>query len=153
MPPESAPAFLEPQWFFPLFVVMWLTITGSLAHFGGWASFATVFRAENSVTGDRFRFASGSMGRRYLPVSYGNCLFVTVNSQGLYLSIFLPFRFQSPPLSIPGSHVESIEERRTLFFRRFIILVRDHWPRIALRGAPGQKAKEAYDAARVGMAL
>ena len=48
MPPESTPAFLDPQWFFPLFVVMWFTITGLLAHLGGWASFATVFRAENS---------------------------------------------------------------------------------------------------------
>ena len=88
-----------------------------------------------------------------MPVSYGNCLFVTVNTQGLYLSIFFPFRFLSPPLFIPWSRVESIQERRILFVTHYVILIRDNWSRITLRGTPGRRAKETYDAACVQKAL
>lgn len=148
MSSEPMPVWLQPQWFLPLFVVMWLLMTGLLAHLGGWASLASMFRAQDRISGERFRFASGTLGRRFLPVSYGNCLFVTINSQGLYLSILFPFRFQSPPLFVPWSRVQSIQEKRILSFRYWLIEVRDHWSRITLRGAPGRRAKEAYEAAR-----
>src|SRR5580704_5661625 len=97
----SSPAVMQSEWFFPLFVLWWLFLTGLLAYFGGWTSLAGRLRADGPdvpVDGKRFRFASGSLGRRFFPVSYGNCLFVVVAPQGLRLSIFLPFRFLSPPL-------------------------------------------------------
>ena len=41
----SVRPFMEPQWFFPLFIAMWFGITGLLAHLGGWASLARRYRA------------------------------------------------------------------------------------------------------------
>jgi hypothetical protein len=147
VPLPFSPESLDPRWFPALFVAMWLVITGVLAHLSGWASLAALFRAESRVEGVRFWFVSGSLGRRFLPVSYGNCLFVTVSPKGLYLSIFFPFRFLSPPLFVPWSRVESAVERRSLFMPYVVISVRDHWARISLRGASGRRAKELYEAA------
>jgi hypothetical protein len=98
-----APWYLEPLWFLPTFAVFWLLITGMLAHLGGWASLARGYATQQSASGDRFRFASGSMGTRIFPVSYGNCLFVTVDAQGIYLSILFPFRFMAPPTFFESS--------------------------------------------------
>ena len=148
MATEPFPEFLQPQWFFPLFIGMWLVITGLLAHLGGWASLASSFRAEREFDGERFRFNSGSLGWSFFPVQYGNCLFVTVNPEGLRLSIFFMFRFLSPPLFIPWAKMESVEEKQIFFFKYYVLSVRDHWPRISLRGAAGRHAKEAYEAFR-----
>ena len=147
MPAPVSPEFLDPRWFLPAFVAMWLVITGLLAHLGGWASLAALFRVESRPEGERFRFVSGSIGGRFLPVSYGNCLFVTVSPKGLYLSILFLFRFQSPPLFVPWSRVETVVERRMLLVSYVDIRIRDHWARISLRGASGRRAKEFYDAA------
>lgn len=140
----NIPAFLEPQWFLPLFVAMWFGITGLLSHLGGWASLATHFRAVQPKNGETFHFVSGSIGTGIFPVNYGGCLFVTVNSNGFHLSILFPFRFQSPPLDIPWSQVESVKETRLLFSRRTVIRLRNHWPTITIRGRAGQSIGEAY---------
>jgi len=138
------PWLLEPQWFFPFFALFWAGITGLLAILGGWASLATYFRAEGRVEGERFRFVSGSMGIRFLPVSYGNCLFVTVNEAGFRLSIFFPFRILSPPLFIPWKSVASVESKRLLFFRYTVVHLRDQWPRISIRGNAGRQIEQGY---------
>lgn len=148
MATEPVPEFLQPQWFFPLFVGMWLGITGLLAYMGGWAILASSFRAERETDGERFRFRSGSVGWQFFPVRYGNCLFVTVNPEGLRLSILFPFRFLSPPLFIPWSKAESVEEKKIFFFRYYVLSIRDHWPRITLRGSTGRHAKDAFEAFR-----
>jgi hypothetical protein len=147
VPAHFSPESLDPRWFPALFVAMWLVSSGLVAHLCGWASLAERFRADSRPEGERFRFVSGSMGWRFLPVSYGNCLFVTVSPQGLYLSILFPFRFLSPPLFVPWSRVETVIERRILIIRYVIIRIRDHWARISLRGASGRLVKEFYEAA------
>jgi hypothetical protein len=147
VPTKLSPEFMQ-QWFLPLFVLGWLFVTGLLAYLSGWVALAGRFRANGSVDGERFQFSSGSLGRKFLPVSYGNCLFVTVNPQGLRLSIFLPFRFLSPPLYIPWADIDSITERRILFFDVVTFTIRDSWARLSLRGAPGRRAKEAFTAAQ-----
>jgi hypothetical protein len=152
MPPPP-PQLAQPQWFFLFFLVMWMGISGLLAVVGGWSSLATLYRANSPAEGERFYFRSGSLGHRSFPVSYSGCLFPTINSQGLYLSIFLLFRFLSPPLFIPWSKVESIDLKRFLFFRYVVITLRGHWARISLRGAPGLKAKEEYEKAQTHPAL
>jgi hypothetical protein len=151
--PPSPQQLVEAQWFLPFFLIMWLGISGLLAVIGGWSSLSTLYRADTPAEGERFYFRSGSLGRGSFPVSYGGCLFPTINSQGLYLSIFLPFRFLSPPLFIPWSKVESIDLRRFLFFTYVVITLRDHWARISLRGAPGIKAKEEYEKAQTHAVL
>jgi len=147
MDATPVPTYMEPQWFFPLFAVMWLTISTVLSHIGGWASLAKQFRDTGPQTGERFRFVSGSMGAGVFPVSYGGCLFVAVNDVGFRLSILFLFRFQTPPLFIPWSIVESVEEKRLLFVDYIRIRVRDHWPIISIRGRAGASIKAAYAAA------
>jgi hypothetical protein len=134
----------ESQWFFPAFVAAWFGITGLLAQLGGWASLARRFRASMPAGGERFRFASGSMGGRFLPVNYGGCLFVVVGEAGIHLSLLFPFRFRSPALFIPWAEVESVQEKRLIFGTYTAIRVRGQWPTISVRGRAGQFIRLAY---------
>ena len=83
-----------------------------------------------------------------MPVHYGNCLFVVINDRGLRLSILFLFRFLSPPMFVPWSEAESVEEKQMLLMRYYTVSIRNHWPRITLRGAAGRRAKAAFDAFR-----
>jgi hypothetical protein len=147
VPNTVSPEFMQ-QWFLPVFVVGWIAVCGLLARLSGWTILAQRFGADGPMEGERFRFASGSLGREIFPVSYGHCLFVTVGSQGLGISLFLPFRVLSPPLVIPWAEVESMTEGRILFFDVVVLAVRDSWVRLSLRGAAGRAAKAVFRAAR-----
>ena len=144
LPPE----FMHPQWFFPLFALMWAGISVLLAVLGGWSSLAAKFRARQRIEGERFRFVSGSMGARVFPVSYGSCLFVTVNEMGFRLSILFPFRLFSPPLFIPWVEVASVETKRFLFISRAIIRLHGNWPAVSVGGGAGERILEAYGRAK-----
>ena len=135
---------MESLWFLALVVVAWFGITGLLAQLSGWASLAHGLRATLPASGERFRFASGSMGAKLVPVNYGGCLFVTVGEAGIRLSLLLPFRFRSPALFIAWSQMESVTERRLIFSTCTAIRVRDRWPTITVRGRAGQFIRAAY---------
>lgn len=139
-----SPELLEPQWFIPAFAVMWLVIGGLLSLLSGWWSLASRFAAVDTIPGERFRFVTGSMGVRFFPVNYGNCLFVTVNDEGFRLAILFVFRFLSPPLFIPWARVESVVEKRFLFMRYAVIRVRDNWPTLSFYGKAGKRILETY---------
>ncbi len=139
-----SPEFIQPEWFFPVFVLMWVSICALLSMVGGWMSLATEFRATQRAEGQRFRFVCGSMGVRLLPVNYGGCLFVTVNDTGFRLSILLPFRLLSPPLFIHWKDVASVETKRFLFVSRAIVRLHRHWPAISIYGAAGKSVADAY---------
>jgi len=145
--PESA--FPDPAspWFFPFFVLMWVSICSMLAVFSGWYSLASRFPAERAVEGERFRFASAAFGRPWFPVSYGNCLFFTVAPTGVRLSILFLFRPLSPPMFIPWSQVESVSEHRFLFARSTVVHFRGHWSRIKVYGRAGRYILEAHQRA------
>lgn len=147
MPEQAIALSPDSPWFVPLFFAMWLGVTGLLAQVSGWASLSSQFRATGSIEGKRFRFSSGSMGRRFFPVNYGNCLFITVGPQGLHLSILFLFRFLSPPLFIPWTSIGHVEKRHFLFFPYYILTIRDHWARLGLYGWTGRHVKDAFDAA------
>ncbi len=138
----------QPQLFLPLFVGLWLAVAALLSRMGGWSGLAKVFGAPGPVEGERFRFASGSMGKDFAPVNYNNCLFVTVNGEGLRLSVLFLMRFRSPPLFIPWSSVESVNESKVFLSTVHEITIRGHWPKITLRGAAGQAAHAAYSTYR-----
>lgn len=140
----NIPVFMEPQWFFPLFAAIWLGISALLSRLGGWANLAGRFRALQPESGESFRFVSGAIDANSFPVSYRGCLFVTVNSRGFHLSLLFLFRFQSPPLFIPWSEVESVEEKRFLFARRAVIRLRSQWPVISVYGSAGQSIAHAH---------
>jgi hypothetical protein len=123
---------------------MWFAIGGFLALLSGWWSLASRFSAAGAILGERFRFVSGSMGLRFFPVNYGNCLFITVNDEGFRLTILFVFRFLSPPLFIPWTGVESVVEKRFLFMRYAAIRIRENWPRLSFYGKAGKSILEAY---------
>jgi hypothetical protein len=137
-------AVQSPICFVLLFVVMWFVITGVLAHVSGWSSLATEFRATTLTIGKSFRFVSGSVGKKGFPVGYRNCLSVCVSESGLGLGVFFPFRFQSPSLFIPWSHVESVAEKELFFVRHVVLSLRNQWPRISLQGPAGKLVQEVY---------
>jgi hypothetical protein len=142
-----SPELLKPQWFIPMFASLWLGVNALLAVLSGWIGLAAQFRASDPIQGQVFRFASGAMGTSILPVSYGSCLFITVNQTGFGLAILFLFRFLSPPLFIPWRAVESIETKRFLLTRRTVIRLRGHWATVSVRGAAGRCIQQAYAAA------
>jgi len=144
--PQTPPSeLLQPQWFIPFFLCLWLVVSAVLALGGGWFSLSREFRSDESIEGRRFRFASGSLGAWPFPVTaYGNFLFVTVNDSGFRLSILFPFRFLSPPLFIPWSAVKAVETGRFLFVRYSLVRLLRGWPTVAIRGRAGQCLAETY---------
>jgi hypothetical protein len=140
-----APEMLQPQWFLPFFLCLWLVLSAVLALTSGWIGLSREFRSEEPIEGQRFRFASGSLGLWPLAAtSYGSCLFLTVNDSGFRLSIFFLFRFLCPPLFIPWSAVKSVEARRFLFFRYAVVRLLRGWPAVAVRGNAGRYLEETY---------
>jgi hypothetical protein len=148
-----SPALLEPQWFFPLFVLMWFGISGLLSLLSGWRGLASRFPGSEAAQGDNYRFASGSMGIPYFPVNYSNCLFVTVNEKGFRVAVFFLFRFLSPPLFVPWSQVESVVEKRFLFLRYAAVRIRENWPILSFYGKAGKSILRAYASRPVHRAL
>ncbi len=137
-------ALQSPLWFVLLFVVMWFLITGGLAHVSGWASLATHFRATSLASGKSFRFVSGAVGKKGFPVGYRNCLSVCIGESGFGLEVLFPFRFQSPPLFIPWSQVESVGERKLFFVRYVVVSLRNQWPAISLQGEASKLVQEVF---------
>lgn len=145
MQPNAMPAYLQPQWFFPLFVVGWFVASGMGALLSGWRSLSERFSAPAEVAGERFRFVSGSMGWvPWFPISYSNCLFLTVGEAGMALSLFLLFRFLSPPLFIPWAQVESVEKKSGLFGRRVVLQFKDSAVRLTLSGEVASRVVAAH---------
>jgi hypothetical protein len=138
------PAELAPLWFLLLFPGVWLVVTGVLSRVSGWSSLATQFRATKPNEGESFRFVSGSVGKKGFPVGYRNCLVVSADESGFGLAVLFLFRFQSPPLFIPWSHVASVEEEKVFLVRSVVIRLRNQWPVISLQGPAGKRVKEVY---------
>jgi hypothetical protein len=144
----APPTVLQPQWSFPIFVAGWLAVCALLSRISGWSRLAEQFRTDAPVSGEQFRFASGSMGSRLFPANYKSCLSVAVSPAGLRLSLQFPFRFMSPPLFIPWTEVESVEEIRRFLLRGAAIRLRNQWPLISLYGRAGRCVSESYRALR-----
>jgi hypothetical protein len=150
----AMPTYMEPQWFFPLFVVMWFTVCGLLAHLSGWRSLAGRYLAQSTVEGERFRFSSGSLGAiPWFPVSYSNCLFITVSKAGLGVSLLFLFRFLSPPLFVPWAQVESVQEKTGFFGRRAVVQFKNSAVKLTLFGRAASGLLAAHAKVRAGSAL
>ena len=91
---------------------LWVAVSIVISYLGGWASLSKRFRFRGQFSGNRWRGQSGQM--RWI-ASYGNCLTVGANEDGLYLATFPLFRVGHPPLLIPWNEV-SHSKRRLLFF-------------------------------------
>jgi hypothetical protein len=143
--PTPSTTLLEPQWFFLPFVAMWFGVTGLLSHLADWPALAARFRSTQPAEGERFRFASGSVGASSrFPVSYRNCLFFTVGNTGFLVAVFFLFRFLSPPLFVPWIQVESVTEQRFWFRSHAVVRIRGFSTKIMVPGRAGQSITQAY---------
>lgn len=133
------------EWIF-MFVCMWAGISVALSLLSGWWSLSRRFRASAPSVGRHLRFESGSMGRGvgFGAVSFGSCLFVTVNDRGIRLAMFLLFRLMHPPLFIPWTDVESVSDQRLFFWRITAIHIRGHWATIGLKDAAAREVAATY---------
>lgn len=102
----------NPALFLPLFVALWCAICVALSFMGGWHTLAQHYRATQPFSGRRWYLRSASMS----PANYGGVLTFGANTEGLFISVLLPFRLGHPPLFIPWSEIESTEQYRQLFF-------------------------------------
>lgn len=98
--------------FIPLFLVgIWCLVSVILAHVGGWQELATVYRAGSSFEGKRIGSQSASMRGG---TGYRNVLTVGLNTSGVRLAVFFPFRLAHPPLFIPWSEITAESKRQWL---------------------------------------
>ena len=103
----------------PLFVVgfaaLWGAILLVLSTLGGWGQLAQRYKRVTTIIGTT-RWLQSAGIRRYVEVSYGHCLTVTFNDEGIGLSVLFPFRLGHPPLFIPWSEVRVSQVQRLFIF-------------------------------------
>ena len=133
-------------WHLPLSFAVWLAVTYVTSRTSGWHLLAEQFHVYEDIEGDAYRFASGSMGKRFMRVKYSNSLFITVGKRALYISVFFPLRFAHPPLLIPWSQIESVETKRTMRIVEHVeIKFKDKWPVLHLRGRASKAIVAAFN--------
>lgn len=77
--------------------------------FGGWHQLARLYRTTLSIPRENFHWQSAKMK---WGIRYRSCLQIGLSKDGLYLSIFFPFRCWHPPLLIPWAEIVLIENRK-----------------------------------------
>ena len=142
--PSGMPSFLEPQWLVPLFVAACLAGVALLARLAGWSSLAVTYRAQGVPAGESLRFVTGWLGSLAFPIKYKNCLRLTLNSEGFYLSLMFPFKFTSPALFVPWGEVETCTVERVFSAQIVVFRIRGQWSGLKLRGVAGQLAYEVH---------
>ncbi|HTM46618.1 MAG TPA: hypothetical protein VL137_16800 [Polyangiaceae bacterium] len=88
--------------FVVVFLGIWLGANALVSVTGGWRALAQRYRTDLPVMGNVFRFRSARF-RNF--TNYNNCLTFGAAPQGLYVSVFWPFRISHPPLFIPWTEI------------------------------------------------
>jgi hypothetical protein len=97
---------------FPLyFIGLWCAICLLLSVIGGWRRLAQRFPARSQPSGTRYGMQRARVG----PVRYGGCLTIYSSQEGLFISIWLPFRLGHPPLFISRAEIHNPKARRFLW--------------------------------------
>ncbi|MCF8382944.1 MAG: hypothetical protein K9G39_05010 [Chlorobium sp.] len=136
---------LLPVFLIAVFALLWIGVSALLSKLSGWSLLAERFKGAEPSTGKQFRFASGFIRRfRLLPVSYRNCLSVTLDSRGVHLGIFFIFRFLSPPLFIPWRAIESVGEQKHLFGKYGVVHIKDCPVVLLIAGEAGEQLRAEY---------
>jgi hypothetical protein len=100
-----------------VFPIFWCLVLYVISIIGGWRQLARRFRQSIPVVGTTWRFQSAGI-HQYLESSYGSCLNVTANEDGIGLSVLILLRFGHPPLFMPWSEILVSQVRRLLFLKR-----------------------------------
>lgn len=104
------------------FIALWCLVCYSLSWIGGWHALTQRYRFKQDFVGEQWRFRSGKMRWN---ASFGNCLTLGANRNGLYLAVLFLFRPGQPPLFIPWSEITVQRERRWLLWRIRFTLGKD----------------------------
>lgn len=143
--PDTPFFVLFPLVLIAMFALFWTVVLGLLSRVSGWSLLAESFMAAQPVTGEQFRFASAFIKRfRVFPVSYKGCLFLTISTGGIHLSMLKLVSFSSPPLYIPWSSIESVTEQPHLFGAYGVITIRNCPVRIMFFGPAGRRVIAAF---------
>lgn len=121
------------------FVGLWLTVCAAVSYIGGWQTLANRFRMHDIFNGAKWSMQSGQM--RWL-VSYGNCLTVGANPEGLFIRTMFLFSFLHPPLFIPWSEIAIRRRRFWIFGESYTLrLGRPAYIPLTIRGGLARKLK------------
>ena len=126
------------------FILFWCVLLFAISMFSGWRQLATVYGANAPLTGTRFRFQSAQMR---FSCNYGSCLTVTVNAEGLGLSVGAPFRSGHAPLFIPWSEI-SVKRETGVFKIVTAVFTFDRVPNVPVRVSEKLAEKIAAAAAK-----
>jgi len=136
---------LEPQYFYPLFALMWVGIVAVLSVLGGWARLSSRYPSRSNETGQRFRFASMALGASLFPVNYSHCLTVQVGSSGIGIRPFILFRLFHAPLFIPWSAVAECKRKKRIFGMYTAVYLADPANRLLFGGRLGEVIQGQFD--------
>jgi hypothetical protein len=135
----NAPGSQSPdvEWILLAFAALWFAITALLSRIGGWGELAEKFPDRAQPTAETFRIASLGLGAGWFPVSYSNCLSVSVGPEGFGLSLWLPFRAFHPNLFIPWRAVERCGTEKFGFMTCTAIYLSEPSTRMLFNGRVG----------------
>lgn len=133
------------QWFLLFIGLFWFGGVGLMSLAGGWHRLASRFRAPSRTEGERFRFATVYIRSGRLPVSYVNCLFVTVSPAGVRLSVLSLLRFLHPPLFVPWSAVSTVQSEALSSAMYTAMYLRDLDTRLLFTQPVAKKLLEAFN--------
>jgi hypothetical protein len=101
---------------------------------GGWYELSQQYPDQRRMREKTYRFASMGLGRGYFPVSYGHCISVHVDAEGLAVSVLLPFRIFHPPFFIPWSAIAECKQERFWFLIHKAVYVIKPKTRLSFHG-------------------
>ena len=128
------PPDLDPRWFLPSFVAVWLGVCAALSFIGGWYQLAARYPATTVPSGRVYSFVSAALGM----VSYRSCLFVRFDSAGVSLSIFPLFRFLHRSLRIPWEAVADCTRERFWLFPCTVLYISEPETKLRIFGRAGK---------------
>jgi hypothetical protein len=96
----------------PFIIIGWfLVVLQLVALIGGWKRLSNRFYAARQPEGEKLRNQSARIGW----ANYGGCLTVVIAGEGLYLSVWGPFRIGHPPILIPWREINHVRQRNFLW--------------------------------------
>jgi hypothetical protein len=91
------------------FFLFWLGILEVISRAGGWKRVGQRYAATSVPEGRRFSMQHIAFGW----VDYNGCLTIIVAPEGIFLSLWQPFRFSHPNLLIPWSVLHVLKVKAT----------------------------------------
>ncbi|MEK8047772.1 hypothetical protein [Ideonella margarita] len=147
MPPSDLPFYLQPQWFLPGLVLLWLVTSVVIAWLAGWRALAALYPALADGAGPWLRFVTGTLGSPHWPMRYKRCLRLRVDEAGLTVGVMIPFSFGSRPFRVAWTEVAAVAESQSIKNRMVSLQFKGASPVLTLGDDIGQHVLAAWRAA------